>query len=235
MKSTLLYISLLVNVLGAIAILVALNKFGGWGNLWSKINNRGIEKTYLHRKNLFEMLPQKDSSIVFLGNSLTAYGEWAEYYENNNIVNRGIPGDHCDGVRERLDEIVKLHPRKIFLLIGVNDLAYHPPEIVFAKYEHLLQAMLKKMPTSTIYVQTLFPVNNEVSPTPVSNADVRTLNQGIKQLALTYQVPVIDLYPLLVDANGNLGAGYTLDGIHLNGVAYLKWAEFLSSKVNENC
>ena len=63
------YISLIISLLLLATIAFALHKYGGWRNLWAKINNRGIEKTYFHRKNLFEMLPPKDGAIVMLGNS----------------------------------------------------------------------------------------------------------------------------------------------------------------------
>ncbi len=233
MKTALLYISLIANLLVVVAVLIALNRFGGWRNLWAKINSRGIEPTYFHRKNLFEMLPARDSAIVFLGNSITAHGEWAELLDNERAVNRGISGDHCDGVRERLDEVVKLRPQILFLLIGVNDLAFHPPEVVLGKYERLLADILKKMPATKVYLQTLFPVNNNVSPTPVSNAAIKELNVGIRQLAADNQLKIIDLHPLLQDANGNLDAKYTLDGLHINGLAYTKWAVFIADRIND--
>ncbi|HFA51834.1 MAG TPA: G-D-S-L family lipolytic protein [Bacteroidetes bacterium] len=232
MKNSLFYISFLLNLLFIAAFLFALNKYGGWKNLWSKINNRGVEKLYMHRKNLFEMLPEKDSSIVFLGNSITAYGEWAEFFENINVVNRGIPGDHCDAVRERLDEIKKLNPKKLFLMIGVNDLAFHPPETVALKYEKLLQALLKKMPETNIYLQSVFPVNNIVSPVPVTNADILKLNKNIEKLAKKYSLTFLDTHSLLLDTDGNLDAKYTLDGIHINGSAYMVWKNFLLPEIN---
>ena len=235
MKNGILYISLFFNLLFLAAVFFALNKYGGWKNLWAKINSRGIEKTYNHRKNLFEMLPERDSGIVFLGNSITAYGEWAELFDNPKIVNRGIPGDHCDGVRERLDDIVKLHPRKLFVMIGVNDLAYHPPEIVLLKYERLAAELLKKMPTTTIYLQSVFPVNNMVSPTPVDNEDILVLNKGIKKIADDYSMLFLNTHPILMDANGNLDAKYTSDGVHLNGHAYLIWRDFLLPRIKDNC
>ena len=37
-------------------------------------------------------------------------------------INRGISGDHIDGVIERLsNSAIELKPEKIFLLIGIND------------------------------------------------------------------------------------------------------------------
>ncbi|HHM21652.1 MAG TPA: GDSL family lipase [Bacteroidetes bacterium] len=230
-KSTWLVISLVFNLLFIAALLFALNKYGGWKNLWWKINNRGIEKTYLHRKNLFEMLPGKDSAIVFLGNSLTAYGEWAELMADARVVNRGIPGDHCDGVRQRLGDIARLHPQKVFLMIGINDLAFHPPETVLVKYEKLLAALARHLPDTAIYLQSVFPVNNRVSPTPINNSDVRQLNEGIRRLAAQYQMNFLDTHPILADADGNLHAKFTLDGIHLNGRAYRKWKDFLLQNV----
>ena len=235
MKNSLIYISIFFNLLFLAAVFFALNKYGGWKNLWSKINNRGIEKNYHHRKNLFEMLPGRDSSIVFLGNSLTAYGEWPELFDNHKIIiNRGIPGDHCDGVRGRLDEIKKLNPHKLFLMIGINDLAYHPPETVMLKYEKLVADLLDKLPSTTIYLQSVFPVNNKVSPTPIHNRAVIALNNGIKKIADQNSLNFLDTHPILLDDRGNLGAQFTLDGIHLNGHAYLIWRDFLMSSIKDN-
>ncbi|MBI5915867.1 MAG: hypothetical protein HY842_10850 [Bacteroidetes bacterium] len=227
MKPYLLYASILLNLLLLAAFGYALHRYGGWRNLWSKISSRGIEKTYFHRKNLFEMLPPKEGAIVFLGNSITAGNEWAEMFGNPNILNRGIPGDHCDGIRARLDEVLKNRPSKIFLMAGVNDLAFYPPSIVLPKYERLVEAILTKSPHTTLYLQSVLPVNNLVSPTPVDNDDVRLLNDGIRQLAKAKGLIFIDLYQALQDLDGNLDAAYTQDGVHLNGAAYLKWAEVL--------
>lgn len=235
MKAFLLPISILINVILLAAFLFALNKYGGWKNLWAKINNRGIEKTYHHRKNFFEMMPDRDSSIVFFGDSITEYGEWSELFCDSKIVNRGIAGDHCDGLRGRLDEIVRLKPQKIFVMVGVNDLAFHPPEIVALKYNELAAGLLKKMPTTSIYLQSVFPVNNQVSPTAVNNKHIVTLNDAIQKIAKDNSLLFLDTHPLLLDSNGNLDEKYTLDGIHLNGHAYLKWRDFLLPRIKENC
>lgn len=231
MKHLLLLSSFLLNLLLIAGAGYAIHRYGGWRNFWAKINNRGIEKSYFHRKNLFEMLPPKNGAIVFLGNSITAQNEWAEMFGIANILNRGIPGDHCEGICARLDEVLKNRPSKVFLMAGVNDLAFYPPSHVLPKYERLVEAILKKSPTTTLYLQSVLPVNNLVSPTPVDNDDIRTLNDGIRQLAKAKGLTFIDLFSLLQDQNGNLDAAYTLDGIHLNGVAYLKWKDAIKNLV----
>ncbi len=231
MKNLVFYISLALNLFLLAGLFFALHKYGGLRNLWAKINSRGIEKTYQHRKNLFEMLPPKDGAIVMLGNSITAGGEWPELLNNPNILNRGIPGDHCDGMRERLGEVLRHHPSKIFLMAGVNDLAFISPEKTWPKYERLVNEILTKSPSTKLYLQSVLPVNNLVSPTSVDNEDVRALNAKIKDFAQANGLVYIDLYNVLQDLDGNLDAAYTQDGIHLNGAAYLKWAERINREL----
>lgn len=54
--------------------------------------------------------------LFFLGNSITNGCEWAELFQNKNVKNRGISGDICMGVYDRLDPIVKGKPAKIFFI-----------------------------------------------------------------------------------------------------------------------
>ncbi len=218
------YFSLAINILLIAGLFFALHKYGGWRNLWAKINSRGIEKTYDHRKNLFEMLPPNDSTIVMLGNSITAWGEWPELLNNPNVINRGIPGDHCEGMQERLDEVIRHKPSKLFLMAGVNDLAFHAPAKVWPKYERLVNEILSKSPSTKLYLQSVLPVNNIVSPTAIDNEDIAALNEKIKAFAQAKNLIFVDVNSLLKDLDGNLDAAYTLDGIHINGAAYKKWA-----------
>ena len=96
----------------------------------------------------------------------------------------------------------------------------------------LVETILDKAPYTTLYLQSVLPVNNIVSPTPVENDDICTFNGEIRKFAEAKGLTFIDLYPLLLDLNGNVDAAYTLDGIDLNGAAYLKWKEKIEVLVN---
>lgn len=231
MKPLYFYISLIINLLLLGGLAFALHEYGGWRNLWAKINSRGIEKTYQHRKNLFEMLPPNEGTIVMLGNSITAGGEWTELLGTPNVINRGIPGDHCDGMRERLNEVLRHNPSKLFLMAGVNDLAFLSPDKVWPKYERLVKEILTKSPTTKLYLQSVIPVNNIVSPTAVDNEDVDALNARIKEFAQAKNLIFLDVNSVLKDLDGNLDAAYTLDGVHINGAAYLKWAALINGEL----
>ena len=78
---------------------------------------------YYQRATLFEALPTSKSDIIFLGNSITNGGEWAELLGNPHAKNRGISGDTTNGVLDRLHVITAGKPSKVFLLIGTNDLS----------------------------------------------------------------------------------------------------------------
>lgn len=186
---------------------------------------------YDHRKSLFAVLETAPESIVFLGNSLTQQCEWAELFNNPAIKNRGITGDMTTGVLARLDEIVAAKPRKLFLLIGVNDLLFHPPSIILENYQQILQKIKKDSPATQVYVQSILPVNNALRSTGIKNADIRVVNSGIQALAKEFDFPYLDLYQAFVTPEGRMNQKYTYDGIHLNGEGYLNWKQAIATHV----
>ena len=77
------------------------------------------------RATIFEALPVDTNDIVMLGISLTHGCEWHELLGMPNVLNRGIIGDVIEGIRLRVDPILNGHPKKIFLLAGVNDVSHN--------------------------------------------------------------------------------------------------------------
>ena len=83
---------------------------------------KGILKSRVILFELFESLSRNSHSIVFLGNSLTQNFELSEFFPNHKIKNRGINGDVSAGILNRVKSITALHPSKIFIEMGINDL-----------------------------------------------------------------------------------------------------------------
>src|SRR5262249_19281703 len=73
------------------------------------------------RAAMFHGMTGTRREVVVVGDSLTQRGEWWELLERP-VANRGISSDTIADVRARLDDIVALEPRVLFLCIGVNDL-----------------------------------------------------------------------------------------------------------------
>ena len=109
----------------------------------------------LQRRSLFEVLPVLSSDIVFLGNSITDGCEWAELFNNRHVKNRGISADRSGWLLDRLDPIIAGHPKKLFLMIGTNDLAGGAsPEQIVADVARLIDRFQTESRWTKIYVQS---------------------------------------------------------------------------------
>ena len=187
---------------------------------------------YYQRATLFEALPTSNSDIIFLGNSITNGGEWAELLGNPHAKNRGISGDTTQGVLDRLSTITKGKPSKIFLLIGTNDLSRGKSvEAVARNVEKIVERVKRESPATKLYVQSVFPVNpkfNKFLGHMNRQKDIAALNAKIKAIAACHGVKYIDVYKaLVIPSTDVMNPEYTNDGLHLLGKGYLKWVDVL--------
>lgn len=182
----------------------------------------------------FKTLPNPENEIIFLGDSITDTAEWSELFPNLITKNRGISSDITFGVLARLDEVTKAMPAKVFILIGVNDIARNiPTDISLRNYAKIISRIQNESPDTEIYVQSLFPTNNhymEYKGHQNKGEQITAFNTGLKELADSHKLQFVDLYNHFVNEDGKLPLDYTHDGLHLNGAAYLKWANFLRSE-----
>lgn len=231
MTKTILLFSILINIVLVAVLGYAVHRLGGPNAILFRIRNGGIAETYQHRTQILENLPIDSSHIVFLGNSLTEYGEWQEFFNNKNILNRGIAGEFTDGILRRLDPIISGKPKQIFLMIGINDLILHRPPHILANYRAIVEKIRARTPESELILQSILPINNEVKNTSLANTDVLTLNDGIQEIANDFKVKYVGLHQKFKDDSGKLNATYTLDGIHLNRAGYELWTREIKNLV----
>ena len=181
------------------------------------------------RADLFRRLPNLQGEIVFLGDSITDGGEWAELTENPKCINRGISGDTSWGVLIRLDEVTESEPVKVFLMIGTNDLARGKPVAeVRDKIAEILDAIGKETPSTKVYLQSVLPTIESLAPLYL-NDRINSLNEQLKVLAAARGAVWIDLAARFKDESGKLKAGLTDDGLHLNGEGYVLWRSLIRS------
>ncbi|HEY9302317.1 MAG TPA: GDSL-type esterase/lipase family protein, partial [Phormidium sp.] len=186
----------------------------------------GFSSYYLDRRSLFEIIPQSRNDIVFLGDSLIERCEWSEILENPNIKNRGISGDSLYGMLKRLDQVTATRPKKIFLMIGINDVISNQTlEEIVRKYKLALANIKQSSPATQVYIQSVLPVNSRFK-TPVDNNQIFLLNRELRVLAEQFNYQYIDLYSFFTIDN-QLAYRYTNDGLHLNGEGYGAWKEII--------
>lgn len=195
---------------------------------WDSTYRPGL---YEFKVQLYQSYPHFKKDIVFLGNSITDRVDWNELLGMSNVHNRGISGDITFGVLQRLNEVTDGHPKKVFILIGINDISRNIPDSIIANnYRRIVQQIRTQSPRTKIYFQTLLPVNNEFTQFKNHyNKDehILWLNEQIKSIGREYNIQVIDLHPHFLNDQNKLDKKYTLDGLHLNAEGYKVWAAIL--------
>ena len=205
---------------------------------------------YHHRKSQLELLPICASDLVFVGDSITDEGEWAELCndpdlkstdlksrnsKNWSIKNRGIASDTTIGVLDRLNGIITPQPQMLFLMIGINDLANlgRSPAEIIQTYTEILTQIRERSPQTTVLIQSVLPIHPTLFLTAVTNSTIRALNEQLQPLANAFSYPYIDLHSHFTDAQHQLDAQYTSDGIHLNGSAYRHWQALIEPYIQQ--
>ncbi len=189
---------------------------------------------YARQLDNFRSYPNSSTDIIMLGNSITDYAQWNELMQVKELKNRGISGDITFGILERLDEITEGNPAKIFILIGINDIARAIPDsVILDNYTRIIRRIKNESPATKIYFNTLLPVNNTFPARNHFNKDehIRFINEELKKMAAVQQITVIDIHPHFLDAEKKLHKKYTYDGLHLNAAGYKLWASLLNSYI----
>lgn len=192
-----------------------------------------LPEHYWVRVEKFKKETNISGKVVFLGNSITEGGNWKKLLKDSTIINRGISGDNTFGVIARIDEIVKLKPASLFILIGTNDLSKKiPDEIVIENIFTIVSRVKAGSPKTKIFVQSILPINNTVEkfPQQFNNENhILTINDQLSRYAERLRYTYIDLYGKFLDDQGKLKSSYTFDGLHLNALGYQQWVEILKS------
>ena len=199
------------------------------------------DAAYMRRISLFQMLPVDMCDNVFLGDSITRGGEWSEFFNMPTAKNRGINGDRSDWLLERLDQITVGQPKRVFVLIGINDLAAgRTSDMVIEDITQLIRRFQLTTPVTELLIQSIFPVNPDIAGFPYASAVsgrhlnelIVQTNKSLKNCCIMAGIPYLDVWSLLVDGQGVLRPDLTNDGVHLLAPGFKIWVDFVSGLVN---
>ena len=229
-------------LIGSIALnasmLAYLSRSGGLRRFFVRLDLAESSKARLDfQKDLearYGKLPSGPREVIFAGDSLVGDGPWSELF--GEVHNRGIGGDTSANLLGRLGEILGGRPRKLFLLVGTNDLAQSIPSAQYLRnYRAILERVRRESPTTEVVSLGIPPINPTFPARPTfDNAEVAEANRGLKDLIKEFpSVRFVDLMPTLADASGNLRREFSTDGMHLNLDGYLAIREALKTLVLE--
>jgi len=206
--------------------------------LWIKLDFKSIfvkkmikkEKPTIHNPLALKAWKQsiKDyrADVVFFGDSITYECDFRSYFPKHNICNMGVAGDVIDGLIERTELVRTLCPKKIFILVGINDIIKNKSIDDFKdSYSELLDKLSDK--NTDIFVQSIFPV---CEPCVAKNEIIDEYNKAIKTIAEKNGCNWLDISSKLKDENGKLQREYTKDGLHLSKEGKEVWVSLLKEK-----
>ena len=126
----------------------------------AEVFSQQYSEHYYKRKAIFENSADTKNEVIFLGNSITEGGDWKTLFPDINVINRGISGDVTDGILFRLNEVTASQPKRIFLMIGTNDLARgRSIDYVIKGTEQIIDQIKKETPNTLIYLHDyLYPI-----------------------------------------------------------------------------
>lgn len=226
-----LIISLGINIISILGGLFMFFKIDGVSNVSSKINKTELlyneNPYYIERTDLFSGIKLTENNTIFIGDSITQKGLWNELFKNENVINRGVNSDTTEGVKNRLTDVISSKPKRIFLMIGINDLyAGKTKQEISSNYEDILNQFKKRIPNTKVYIQSILPLNYNMffAHDKIKNEYIKEVNANISKLAKKFGYEYIDVYSKVIK-NGQLEKDLSHDGIHLSGKGYNVWKE----------
>ncbi len=171
----------------------------------------------------------KNDSVIFLGDSITENFNLKYYFPNLNIINRGIGGDHIDGVIKRLGlSLGKAKNIKLFILIGINDIcAGRNEETVKYLYNKMINKIISEY-NYDIFLHSILPVS--LKQVNCSSELIIKINTYIKESAKKYNLKFVNIYPLFKKENSiHIKEELADDGLHPNDAGYKIWADYLKN------
>jgi lysophospholipase L1-like esterase len=184
--------------------------------------------------------------IVFAGDSITEGYPLLELFPRTlPLYNRGIGGITSVELLENLDvHILDLKPKKLFLLIGTNDLGEGASvEETAETINKICVRVINTYPETKLFLISVYPVDNSreagrtvQGPPTRTNEAIRQLNQVLQKYSGSIAgLEFLDIHSLLVNNEGNIQEAYSTDGIHLSIEGYQLATNFLMPFLtNEN-
>ena len=136
------------------------------------------------------------------------------------------------GTKMRLeDSIAACGAKKLYILLGMNDVGMYGIDGSVANMETLLKLILEKTPDLQIFVQSATPIHKGNELKVLNNANLVIYNQGLQEMCQRNGWHYVDVASVLCDADGYLPDAYCSDasgmGMHFTDQACQVWIDYL--------
>lgn len=168
----------------------------------------------------------KGDVVLFTGSSsIRIWNNIADYFPGYRIVNRGFGGSQTSDLLYYADQLIlSVHPSKIFIYEGDNDLAGGKSSAqILTTTDSLLQRIRQKFPTS-IPVYFISP-KPSVARWKLKDAYLEHTANLKTWIGKQQNVIFVDGWSSLIDGQGNVLTDiFQKDNLHLNKKGYDLWS-----------
>lgn len=133
------------------------------------------------------------------------------------------------GREEKLeDAVAKSGVKKLFFMLGANDMGYITVEDTMANWDTLIGRIREKSPDVEIYIESILPSASSGQYGGTKNDKIAQYNAELKRLAEEKNLHYVELGAYFEDSLGRLARIYSSDGdVHITETAVYKWSSIL--------
>lgn len=162
---------------------------------------------------------------VMVGDSLSLWFPSDRLPANQLWLNQAISGENTRAILQRLATFAVARPQAIYVMAGVNDLKQGATDNeILWNLRQIVRRLKQVHPHAQIVLQSILPTHTAAIP----GSRIGWLNQRLAAIAQQDGAVFLDLYAQFADADGNLRADLTTDGLHLNAIGYETWQAALA-------
>ncbi len=126
------------------------------------------------------------------------------------------------------DAVAMSGKKKIFLMLGQNDLGYRTIEDTLESYDIILNRILEKSPDVEIYIQSVVHEWAETRGNNSRNEKIDLFNAELIRFAEEKGYHYVDIQKYIVDHTGRMAQVYSMDNIiHVNEPGCIIWMQAL--------
>lgn len=164
-----------------------------------------------------------------------AAGSFSVNHALRPIVGNNIQPLYQGQKRHVWESTALMGAKRVFLLLGMNDMNISGAEGTAQKYKTLLDQIQETTPEAELHVISLTYTLAGKGVNKLNNNEIRRYNALLSQMADENGWGFLDLATPLSDANGDLAAAYCSDNyVHQTNAAYEVWSQCLRAYAR-NC
>lgn len=231
-----------------------IEKINSQKDLDNEKRNLGLDPVSVQEVNIKKILIEKDAinwqelskkdfktffkGDVFLGDSITdALGFFGIIQKKSVVSSIGVTLHKAQ--KNLVPLIAQKKPKRIFVLLGVNDMDEYVTDKIFKeRYLKLITLLKQKSPNSKIYIESILPVDDKVTKKVVNSNIARPNNEKIEKFNEVLKEVAQESGCYYLDLNKNLKIHtegmYLKDGIHFKKEFHYLWLDLIQKEIIKN-